>query len=110
MIDTFLYSPSNDKYAAFIITENPNNKLLDRGNEAGDHYNAYCFIGKLNRDSGVEDLTWINAYIFVRYKTLSEASSLIREEYFKGLTLSAFKYNMDDIRFWNGPIWEKYYK
>ena len=116
-IDTILFSPKNDKYATFVITKNRNSKLPERESDTGTHYNAYCFIGMLHSDSSIQDLSWISAHILVRYKTLSEASFRIREVYFKELTSrkdfnneGIFKYNFDDIRFWNGPIWQKYYQ
>ena len=88
-VDTILYSPNKDKYATFIIAKNSNEKLPDKGSRNDYHYNAYCFIGKLTGDHMVKGLTWINAHSLVVYKSLEEASS--------------------EIRFWNGPVWDRYY-
>jgi hypothetical protein len=116
-VDTILYSPNNRKYASFIITKNSNDKLLDRGSKNEFHYNAFCFIGKLTSESKIGDLTWVNAQILVRFETYTEVSNLIRHAYFREITTrtnlageSTFKYNFDDIRFWDGPVWKKYYK
>ena len=116
-IDTILYGPNKDKYASFIITGNSNDKLIDKGKKEEYHYNAFCFIGKLTTDSTIKDLTWVNAHSLVRYKSLKEVSFRIREIYFKEITMrtnledkSTFKYNFDDSRFWDGPIWHKYYQ
>jgi hypothetical protein len=116
-IDTILYSPKNDKYATFIITKNSDEKLPDKGKRNEFHYNAFCFIGKLNADSTIKDLTWISAHIVVRYKSLQAVSSRIRQIYFNEIATrknlaaeSTFKFNFDDIRFWDGPLWQKYYQ
>jgi hypothetical protein len=115
-IDTILYSPNNNKYASFIITKNSDDKLLNKGNADEYHYNAYLFIGKLKADFNVKDLTWVDAHSLVMYKSIKEASLRIREVYFKEITdrknlanESTFKYNIDDVRFWDSPIWQKYY-
>ena len=116
-VDTILYSPNKEKYASFIITKNSNAKLLDKGKPNEYHYNADGFIGRLDRNLDIKDLSWINAYSFILNKSLNEASYGIREMFFKEITTrkdlggeSIFKNNLDDIRFWDGPLWHEYYK
>lgn len=115
-IDTILYSPQKDKIAAFVITQNTNDKLIDKGNAGEFHYAAHCFIGRLNNNYYVRDITWVRGYNLSNYKSFKDASKRIREIYFKELTErtnakgeSTYKYNLDDVRFWDGPLWKKYY-
>ena len=107
-IDTILYSPKKDRLAFFVITKNTNDKLLSKGNNNEFNYNATCFISDLN---GVElnNIKWLSAYSLRRYASLEESSERIRKIYFtefKGGEGGVFRYNIDDIRFWDDPnIW-----
>jgi hypothetical protein len=107
-----LYSPEKDKFAFFIITKNSNDKLLSRGKRNEFHYNAHCFIGYLNDDYKIHEIIWVIGYNLSNYDNLEETSKRIREIYFKELTArtnndveSTYKYNLDDVRFWDGPLW-----
>lgn len=89
---------------------------MDKGSKNEVHYTTHCFIGHLNNDYDVQDITWVRGYNLSNYKSFEDASKRTREVYFKELTErtnaegeSTYKYNLDDIRFWNGPLWKKYY-
>ncbi|MEM6738287.1 MAG: hypothetical protein AAF620_19680 [Bacteroidota bacterium] len=113
-IDTILYSPHNNRIATFVITKNSNDKLLSPGNPNEYHYNAHCFIAD-RKVSGEEwNLKWFRRLNFTRHETYNYVSEKIRYRYFNNLAQlkgangeSQYKYNFDDIRFWDGPIWDK---
>jgi hypothetical protein len=111
-IDTILYSPSKNKLAFFVITKNSNDKLLSGGNKNEYHFDAHCFIGYLDSDYKINSITWVIGYNLSNYKTYEEVSARIKQIYFKELSTrtnnkdeSTYKYNFDDIRFWEGPLW-----
>jgi hypothetical protein len=115
-VDTLLFSPSMNKIAFFVITENSNDKLLDKGNKNQFHYSSYCFIGHLDSSYNIKDFKWVSGGSLFNFKSKINASNRIRDIYFKEITNrtnskgeSTYKYNFDDVRFWNGPLWSKYY-
>lgn len=117
IIDTILYSPEMNRFAFFAITKNGDDKLLDKGDKNHFHYDAHCFIGRLDHTKDILDLTWIRGHNLSNYPDQNEASQRIRELYFTEITErtnanneSTYKYNFDDIRFWNGPLWNVYYQ
>jgi hypothetical protein len=104
IIDTILYSPKNDKFAFFAISKNSNDKLLDKGDKNEFHYAAHCFIGHLDSNFKILDIAWLRGYNLADYKTLESTSKRTNS---KGE--STYKYNLDDVRFWDGPLWHVYY-
>ena len=113
-IDTILYSPNHDKIAAFIITRNSNDKLLSGGDSSKYHYNAHSFVGKRSSGEKNWDIKWFRRLNFVRHDTYDYISKKIRYRYFNSLAQikgsdgkSQYKYNFDDIRFWDGPVWNE---
>lgn len=113
-IDTILFSPQRNRIAFFVITKNSNDKLLNKGSEDEYHYDANCFVGQLEDDFW--DIRWLNAINLTRYPTPMEASHRIREAYFNLFNRrkdidgnSLYKYNLNDKRFWDGPVWSKYF-
>jgi hypothetical protein len=115
-VDTILFSPKRNRITFFVITKNSNDKLLSKGNKNEYHYDANCFIGNLKIDS-IWDIRWLKALNLTRYDTHIESSERIREMYFTLFSTikdvdgnSLYKYNLNDIRFWDGPIWQKYFE
>jgi len=115
LIDTILYRPTLDKIAFIVITQNSNNKLLEKGKKNESHYDAHCFIG-ICKNNKIVQFAWVSAFSLSNYRDKYSASNDIRSYYFTELTSginkegkSPFKYNFDDVRFWEGPIWKKYF-
>lgn len=115
LVDTILFSPQNDRIAFFVITKNSNDKLLDKGGRNEFHYNVHCFVGIL-AGSNIRKIGWVSAFSIFNYNDRNSASHDIRYYYFVDLTNrknmkneSTFKYNFDDVRFWNGPLWNRYF-
>ncbi len=115
-VDTILYSPKKDKIAFFIITKNSNDKLLDKGSKDEFHYNADCFIGPLNNRYNVKAFVNIQEHSLFNFDNQKSTSDRIREVYFKEINMvtnlegkSLYKYNFDDVRFWDSPVWDNYF-
>lgn len=111
-IDTILYSPSKLKAAFFAIIKNSNSKLLVSDNPDGFHFNAKCFLARRDSLSNNWDLKWFRIMNINRYSDYEEISKQIRKRYFVDLEkidsedgTSRYKYNLNDVRFWDGPAW-----
>ena len=113
-IDSILYSPDQSRIVFFVIAKNSNANLLKTNDPEGEHFDAMCFLGtkeSTNRDWIVR---WFRIMNFHTYTTYSDVSAKIRFRYFRNLVEikneegeSRYKYNIDDIRFWEGPVWDK---
>jgi hypothetical protein len=113
IIDSVLYSPKKDKGAFFVITKNSKSKLIGGGNRNEYHYDAHCFTFYLYGDSIISGIYWVKAFNVSNFYTKEKASNRIREMYFKEFSKSQdvngnsmYKFNLNDIRFWDGPIWQ----
>jgi hypothetical protein len=113
-IDTILFSPNQKRMAFFVVTKNSNDKLLSKGLKDEFHFDANCFLAQ--KDANFLDIQWLSAFNFTRYWEYDKASKRIRKAYFTMLSsikdnddTSLYKYNLNDLRFWNGPIWNKYF-
>jgi hypothetical protein len=113
IIDTILYSPKIDKAAFFVITKNTNGKLLTKVSKNQYHYNASCFIADVRNGFSFANIFWVRQLNVSNFSDLEETSKRISEMYFTEFALfqnsrgeSIYKYNFDDIRFWNGPLWK----
>lgn len=110
IIDSIIYSPDFNKLAVFVITKNPTyrQRMPDKNHEW--YYDATCYLGV--RQNNTISLSWIGPN-FSNSTDKEELSSIIRDSYFTEFatkdTVGAYtyKYNLNDIRFWNSPIWKK---
>jgi hypothetical protein len=112
-IDTILYSPKRDKLATFVITRNSDDKLLTKGPSDKYHFNAHCFLGKRDTATLSWSIKWFRRMNFIQHETYGCISEKIRYRYFNNLAdlkdsdgNSQYRYNLDDLRFWDGPAWE----
>lgn len=112
-IDTILYSPELLQSFLIVVTENTNQSVHLNENPEGIHYNARAFLG--NRDSlnSPWSIDWFIIINLNYYSSYGEISDKMKELYFYDLkTLknrageSRYKYNVNDIRFWDGPAWD----
>src|SRR5258707_2392075 len=113
IIDTVLYSPGKDRMAFFVITKNSDDKQLVPGNKNESHFSAHAFTAFLDGSRGIHHIFWINVFSEGDDADVKTASQAIRMMYFKGFRErrdnkgeSIYKYNLDDVRFWNGPFWK----
>lgn len=114
IIDTILYSPDFNKIALFVMTKNPTYRL--RYSEKTDpwYYNSYCYLGKRQNDT--LNLAWLTRMSLGTFYDFKEIKKGIRRLYFTEFaTLQntdgtyTYKYNLNDKRFWECPVWTQYY-
>jgi hypothetical protein len=108
-LDSILYSPDKKGIVIFIITKTDKRKLGDQNDSTLSYfYNSNCLYGfkdYKNQDFKLFDYSSINFINFDSYKKAKE----VLAEYCFGRRATDRpwndrepRYNMDDIRFWNG--------
>ena len=111
VIDTIIYNRELSKVAVLVITKNPTSRQLMPNNTAKWYYNGTCYIGVRKKDAF--NLGW-QGPSFTNSIDRIDLSKDMREVYFTqlaGLSSTRKKlYNINDIRFWNLPIWTKIMK
>ena len=109
-VDTILYSPDFNKLAVFAYAKNPTYRLSLPSSEHQWHYSGFCYLGTRDQDS--IHLSWILGGYKDSYDFEDTKNSM--EQYYYRMfsavkdrnNMSQYKYNLNDIRFWNGPIWK----
>jgi hypothetical protein len=110
IIDSIIYSPNFNKLAVFAITKNPVKRQLMPDENYDWYYDATCYLGIRQNDT--ISLSWIGPSFTNSYDK-SELSSIIRDSYFTDFAtkdtigLYTYKYNLNDIRFWDCSIWKE---
>lgn len=108
IIDSILYSPDFSKLAVFVITKNPTYRQLAPAKSSEWYYDATCYLGVRQKDTIA--LSWIGP-VFTNSSNEKNISNDIREACFRTFvtkdTSDAYAYNLNDIRFWDSPIWKK---
>jgi len=109
-LDTILYSPDFNKLALFVIAKNPESRRLLPDEKYEWHYDGYCYFGTRLKDS--IDLIYLDAGFGSHYK--DHVSEWLRTNYFRLFATIKdvneqykYKYNLNDTRFWNGPLWKE---
>lgn len=111
--DTILYAPGFNKLAVFVMAKNPTYRQLAPDKDYEWYYNATCYLGI--RQGDTLDLKWEGPNFSNSYNK-NELSKMMRHSYFtefaaKDTSANArYKYNLDDIRFWDGPIWQNWHR
>lgn len=110
IIDSIIYSPGFNKLAVFVMTKNPTYRQLMPDKNYKWYYEATCYLGVRQNDS--ISLSWIGPSFTNSYNR-SELSDIIRDSYFADFAtkdtvgLYTYKYNLNDIRFWDSSIWQE---
>ena len=110
LIDTILYSPDLNKLAVFLIIKNPEDKHLLPNKKYEWYYDGTCYLGTRQKDT--ISLSWIGPS-FTNSNDQKDLSEIIRTSYFKEYASkdtggkNTQKYNLNDVRFWNSPIWKE---
>lgn len=112
-IDTILYDATLTKCAFLVILELPNSILIEPVVRFGVHFDAKAFRAikdTVNQEWKIKQFRIMSLNRFPIYSDISET---IRFRYFRDLATlkdhdgsSRYKYNMNDIRFWDGPAFE----
>lgn len=110
IIDTIVYSPDLNKVGILIITKNPTSRQLMPTKNAEYYYNATAYLGIRQNDT--LELSWLGPS-FTNSIDKQELSNHVRETYFRAFVSKdttakyAYKYNLNDTRFWTSSIWQK---
>jgi hypothetical protein len=108
MIDSIIYSPDLQKLAAFVLVKNPTYRQRMPDKKYTWYYDGTCYLGERKADTIL--LSWIGP-VFTNSYNKEDISENIREDCFRRFatkdTASAYRYNINDIRFWNSSIWRK---
>lgn len=113
IIDTIVYNTELDKLATFVITKNPTYRQRSPDKTSEWYYDATCYLGLKERDTIL--LSWIGPN-FSNSMNINELSEIIRDACFTGFARKdttnggLYQYNLNDKRFWDGPIWKKNFK
>jgi hypothetical protein len=114
IIDTIMYSPDFNKVAVFVITKNPTFRQLTPNKDFSSYYDAYCYLG-IRLNDGF-NLKWLRRFYPINWYDRNEISNEIRDAYFNEFSvlkdingLSQYKYNLNDKRFWECPVWKEYF-
>jgi hypothetical protein len=110
IIDTILYSSDLNKLAILVITKNSTRRQLMPIKDKAFYYNATSYLGIREKDT--IRLSWLGPS-FTNYTDKRELSNDIRQTSFRLFVSKdttekyAYKYNLNDIRFWTSSVWQK---
>ena len=109
-IDTIVYSPDLNKMGILILTKNPTSRQLMPSQNKEWYYDATSYLGVRLGDS--ISLSPLGPG-FTNSNNKEELSNDIRQACFRTLVSKdttekyAFKYNLNDVRFWTSSVWQK---
>lgn len=116
ILDTILYSPNFNKIALFVITKNPTYRQLVPDKNYIWYYDAFCYLAIRRFDVDSFDLKWLKNFYPINWYDQHEISNLIKDMHFTEFSTikdssgaSLYIYNLNDVRFWDSPIWSKYF-
>ncbi|HAL82768.1 MAG TPA: hypothetical protein DCO83_11460 [Mucilaginibacter sp.] len=109
IIDTILYSPDFNKVAIFVLTKNSTSKKLAPDVNSDWYYDGSCYLGTRQKDTF--SLSWIGPS-FDNSPDKTKLIDQVHEYYFRLYATEKdpkdrYRYNLNDIRFWNAPIWKE---
>jgi hypothetical protein len=110
IIDTIIYSPDFNKLAILFITKNPTSRQLMPAENEDFYYNATVYLGIRQNDT--ISLSWLGPN-FSNSTNKREISKDIQEACFRTFVSKdttekyAYKYNLNDIRFWTSSVWQR---
>jgi hypothetical protein len=120
IIDTILYSIDHNKIASFVIAKTPMNRRneIAQNRQASHWYDAYCYLGiRVDTPGNTFRLKWLKRFYLINWYKNEEIAEAIKDEYFTEFAAIKdtsgeyrYKYNLDDIRFWDCPVWDEYFK
>ena len=115
-IDTFLISPDSGRVVFFAIVKYTGMQEAGAGVDDQARFDASCFLGQKS-EASLWRIGWFDAENFSRYRDADKISQRIRRAYFRDLKKreavegsSLYKFNLDDLEFWTGPVWVMYFR
>lgn len=110
IIDSIIYSPDYKRNAVLVIVQNLTAELLMPNTENKWYYDATGYVALKRNDSFL--LKWVGPN-FSESDSREKASKYLRRgcfETFAKPDSGEDFYNMNDKRFWTGPMWNDFYK
>jgi len=110
IIDSIVYSPDLKKIAAIVIVKNPTYRQLMPDKKYDWYYDATCYLGIKQNDTIT--ISWLGP-VYTNSYNKQNISNDIREACFRTFVTkdsvgpNAYKYNLNDIRFWDSKIWKE---
>lgn len=110
IIDTVIYNDTFNRLAVLVLTKNPTHRQLVPDKNHEWYYDATCYLGIKQSDTIL--LSWIGPN-FSNSENPEKLSEIIRDACFTAFarkdTINGgiYKYNLNDKRFWDSPIWKK---
>lgn len=112
IIDSILYSPGLNRLAVIVFAKNPLDKQVEPNNKFEFYYDGSCYLGVLQNDT--IEVNWMDDFFYPNYHDERKLSKTIKEFCFRTFTSikdydgkTKYKYNLNDIRFWDGPVWKE---
>ena len=110
-IDTIIYNRSLNKIAVFVIAENPISRNPYSDSKLPYYYNANIYLGRrLNDTLPNFELMCLCKFYVIHFYDKYTVSKALREIHFQELSTvldendqPIFKYNINDVRFWDSP-------
>ncbi|PRD44094.1 hypothetical protein C5745_19730 [Sphingobacterium haloxyli] len=111
LLDTILYSPDIKRLVVFVLARNPTSRQFQPNTEYAWYYDGFCYLGIRENDD--IRLNWFRRFNLINYYDEQEAKNDLKEYYFTRLASAKdtdgsliYKFNVDDSRFWDGPVWK----
>lgn len=108
IIDSIVYSPNLKKVAFLVLIKNPTSRQLMPDKRYNWYYDASCYLGLRKGDSIT--IKWMGPTFTNSYDEQA-ISNDIKEACFRTFVSddSVYKYNLNDVRFWESPVWKKHF-
>jgi hypothetical protein len=110
LIDTIIYNNDFTKLVVFVMTQNPTSRQLMPDPSSDYYFDGTSYMGIRKKNIVLEHL----GPNFTNSNSRPKLSEMMRESYFTDFASddSTLKYptpyNVNDTRFWNTSIWEKF--
>jgi hypothetical protein len=109
-VDSIIYSSSLNKLSVFILVTNPTSRQLAPNSKHALYFEGTCYLAIRQKDSML--VKWLGPSFSNSYDK-NELREIMRDSYFTESANrkpeSDCKYNLNDYRFWDCPIWAKLY-
>jgi len=115
ILDTILYGPDLKQLVVFVLARNSLKEQIKLDEKYKSYYDGFCYLGS-RKNNGIE-LEWFKRFKISNYYNEQEAKEDLKAYYFTKLASvqdangnPVYKFNVDDKRFWKGPVWSEYLK
>lgn len=108
ILDSIIYNGEQDKLVVFVIAKNPTRRQMIQDSRGDYYYDATSYLAIRKADTFL--LRWTGPN-FTNCIDKNAVSRYVRNACFTNFynedSSDLYRYNMNDTRFWNAPIWGK---